>query len=454
MNRCILFRLIAAYFLLSTVVLYAQNSDYSAEISSTAILSSQDEIPFWLQANTGTEFSELTNFSGAINGFYSYNFSNFSLEAGAYVFARDGVEDNIQRRDLYVQVKNNWVKVTLGSKQWDEAFFGLSTTNQNYLYSNNARPLPGLIIEANEPLKLFKGLKLDWGIAHYQLNDDRFVEDTRLHYKRVNLIVQLTEKSKVTAGIQHFVQWAGTSPRFGELKSDLGAFWNVLIANKTTELGVEGEIENAVGNHLGSFLFKYDLASTSGDFSFYHEHPFEDGSGTRFQNFPDGVWGLTYKPNSNKFIKAILYEYVDTRSQSGTSNNNRTDGYFGNLVYNSGWSYEQNIIGNPFFKRVRNTDGVLSTASFEGTRFQVHHLGVTGEIKSITWNLKASYSKNLGRFGVAEFDTPKKDFYAAAQVGYTYRNNHNIRLLAGLDLTSYTYNTVAAGISYRYTFSK
>jgi hypothetical protein len=442
---------IFAFFLFSVSILCAQNSDYRVEISSTAIVSSENEIPFWLSANTGFEFSEFTNFSGVLDGSYTYKLKNASLEAGAYIFARDGVDKNVQRRDLYLEFKNDWLKVTAGAKQRDEAFFGLSSTNQNYLYSNNARPLPGVIIEANEPLKITDRFKIDWGIAHYELNDDRFVDGARVHYKRLNLITQLSKKSKLTLGIQHFAQWAGTSPNFGTLKSDLGGFWNVFIANRSTELGLDGEIQNAVGNHLGSYLFRYDLNSSKGEIAFYHEHPFEDGSGTAFKNFPDGVWGLTFKPAGNKIIKGVLYEYVDTRDQSSSSGGNRVDNYFSNGIYESGWTYEENIIGIPFFEIDKDIIAGEGKRQIIGSRFQVHHFGITGTISSVDWKLRTSYSKNLGTYqGV--FETIHEDFYTALELRYLYKSHHQFTLLSGMDISNTSNNIIAGGGSYTYTF--
>jgi hypothetical protein len=254
--------------------------------------------------------------------------------------------------------------------------------------------------------------------------------------------------SNLTLGLQHFVLWAGTSPDYGNLKDDFAGFLNVLIANKSTEIGVDGEIQNAVGNHLGSFLLRYELMTDALNFSFYHEHPFEDGSGTAFKNFPDGVWGVTLKPKNNSFVKGILYEYVDTRSQSGRA---RPDSYFTNLVYTSGWTYEKNIIGSPFFK----TDNSLTASQFVrtiiGSRFQVHHLGVTGSVKNFDWKLKMSYSKNLGKYG-SEFNPTQKDFYSMMEVTYPFNEFHKIKIFSGLDFANVSNTIVAAGFSYTYKF--
>jgi len=66
----------------------------------------------------------------------------------------------------------------VGVKNPEVKLDDLSSSNQNFLYSGNSRALPGIILEANKPFPIFKALTVDWGIAHYELNDDRFVDGT------------------------------------------------------------------------------------------------------------------------------------------------------------------------------------------------------------------------------------------------------------------------------------
>ena len=94
---------------------------------------------------------------------------------------------------LTFQFENSWLLATVGSKKQKEMLDGLSATNQNFLCSGNARPLPGILLEANNPLKISNTFGLDWGIGHYELNDNRFVNGTHVHYKRLALITTFNE---------------------------------------------------------------------------------------------------------------------------------------------------------------------------------------------------------------------------------------------------------------------
>ena len=330
--------------LLFPTLVFSQEFDISGGIGTKAIVSNENENPFWFHTNTNYEIGALTNLAATGTLKASLKFSSFKLLAGATIYGRDGVEDAIQRRDLFVQFENSWLFATIGAKKQKEALDGLSATNQNFLWSGNARPLPGILLEANNPIKISNTFGIDWGIAHYELNDERFVDGVHVHYKKLALITNFNENNKLTAQLQHFAQWGGTSPVYGNLKDGFKDFINVFFALNSEEIGIEGETINKVGNHLGSYFLNYELKNKFGEFSIYHEHPFEDGSGTRFANFPDGVWGIYFKPQNQKIISSVLYEYIDTSDQSGISVGSGFDGYFGNNIYRSGWTYEQNVM--------------------------------------------------------------------------------------------------------------
>src|SRR5690606_10461577 len=196
-------------------------------------------------------------------------FSSFKINSGVAYYGRDGIEDAVQRRDLYLQFENSWLLATVGAKKQIEVLDGLSATNQNFLWSGNARPLPGIVLEASKPVKISKTFAVDWGIAHYQLNDERFVKNTKVHYKRLGLVTTFNENHRLTAQIQHFAQWDGNSPVYGKLKDGFRDFIKIFFASDSKEIGFDGEIKNAIGNHLGTYLLNYEFKLAPGAFSFY-----------------------------------------------------------------------------------------------------------------------------------------------------------------------------------------
>lgn len=430
---------------------FGQQLHFEGEAEVFGLVSNEETLPFWLYTNTSTAVAPETNFSGTLGAKLVYAYENVIIEAGATGFYRNGVADEVQRRDWYASFQNTWLRATLGAKERATVLYGLSTTNKNILWSQNARPLPGLILEANDPLKISETFAVDWGIAHYSLNDDRFVDNTRIHYKRLGLITTFNERNKLTVQLQHFAQWGGTSPVEGELPSDFEAFFDVFLAKKRPLVTQDIIYNNALGNHLGSFLLEYELKTTIGTVSLFHEHIFEDGSGTRWANFPDGVWGLFYQPTNGKFINAVLYEYVDTAKQSGIGGGSGIDNYFSNNLYRSGWTYERNIIGVPFILADPDLLITDSTNPIFNNRLKAHHIGVSGHFKGVAWMVKTSFVSNLGTYRVP-FEPTMRNVHNYASAAYTTQKFGTFTILGGLDFSNYGNTNVGGGLGYSYSF--
>jgi len=440
-------------FLLFFTSFAQEKIKFSGEGSVIGILSSEDFIPFWFHANTSTRIGEFTN--GAVYGKSEAKFKwgkSNALEAGVSLMLRDGTEEEFQRENLFLEYTNNWLKATMGAKERPILYNGLSSNNGNIIWSTNARPMAGLILEANQPTRISKTFALDWGIAHYSLNDDRYVKDTRVHYKRVGLIVNLNKKHKITGQLQHFAQWAGTSPEYGELPNDFEAFIDVFFARSGSEDSPEGEAVNVIGNHLGSYLLDYKFKTNIGNFSAYHEHLFDDGSGTGLANFPDGVWGATFQSNNKKVFSMLLYEYVDTTNQSGSSGRSGRDNYFSNSIYRSGWTYEGNIIGTPFITADDTNDlGEKNPSAIINNRVQVHHFGIMGTFNKIDWVFKTTVSKSIGPYS-KPFDPALESWYNYVSFSYKTDKYGIFNIIGGVDFSNITDTLIGGGLSYRYVF--
>ena len=405
-----------------------------------------DNLPFWMYRNTNGRIDAETNVAGLLQGSISYYFSDKSyFEFGASAIASDGNKEALRRDELYLSYVNPWLKVTLGSKTPFEEYQGLSVVAKDFLLSGNARALPGLIVEAPEPFMLSKTFGIDWGIAHYELNDERYVDNTKVHYKRLALVVNLDSKNQFVGGIEHYAQWAGTSPVFGKLPSSFSDFLQVFIAGKSEDDTAIGEALNSLGNHLGIYNFEYNFTPSSGRFSFYHQHPFEDGSGTAFKNFPDGIWGFYFGPNTvdfDSFITGFLLEYVQTTDQSGIG---RPDSYFSNSVYRSGWTYHNNTIGLPFIIPLGNP----SFIAYNRTR--AINVGFAARNGNLSFKSKTSFTQNLGSYAIP-IEPEEFAIYNYLNTTYSIEKYGNLSLLLGFDYSDQNKDTFGAGLTYRYSY--
>ena len=410
-------------------------------INSRVFLSS-DSLPFWLYSNTNGFVNEQSTFGIHAFAKASYKISDKnSLETGVSLFYRDGTDDNLQRGNLFISYKAPYYKITLGAKA-SENVNVLSTTNENVLLSGNARAFPGVVIEAPSFINLTDQILIDYALGHYILNDDRFVANTNVHYKRLNLRYSSSDSENFTVGVQHFAQWGGTSRTLGDLPDGLDDYFKIFLAQGGGEDSTDGEQVNALGNHLGSFDFSYEKQLKRGTIKAYHLHLFEDGSGTAFKNFPDGIWGAQYTFSNNSIFENILYEYVDTRSQSGSTGRSGRDNYFSNAGYRSGWTYEGQIIGLPFFELNPETG-----LGITNNRIIAHNIGVSGTLKSIKISGKVTYLQNLGTYA-GPFPFRQKKLLSYVSSTYKTHNWGEISLLMGADFINNEPDNYALSIGY------
>ncbi|GAB5400307.1 MAG: capsule assembly Wzi family protein [Aureisphaera sp.] len=437
---------------LITISAFSQSVNWEGSVSASGLFSSEDATPFWMFRNTNNQWGEETTFSGTGEILATYDINETSeLKGGAAFFYRNEVQDEFQRRDLFIQFTNAWLNATVGARRGKTRKGGLSTTNANFLLSENARPLPGVLLEASNPLKISDNLAIDWGIGHYWLNGDRYVDDALVHYKRLGLHVKLNENHTIKGQIQHYAQWSGTSPDFGDLPSGFDTFVDVFIAKQSEEIGEDGEITNAVGNHLGSYLLDYSFKTNVGIFSLYHEHPFEDGSGTALKNIPDGVWGIYFVPSNQKLFNGILYEYVGTNDQGVGNQLAGSDNYFSNNVYRSGWTYDGNVLGVPFILIDPNREITSETSPIISNRTKVHHFGLSGTFRKISWMFKTSIAKHLGTYN-SPFTSDIDLLHNYLSVRYNTPNYGSFRLFTGLDSGESIDTSFGAGLEYSYQF--
>jgi len=312
------------------------------------------------------------------------------------------------------------------------------------LWSGNTRAIPGLLLKASTPINVTKGIALNWGIGHYELVEDRYAKGAKIHYKSLGAFIKFNKKSKLHLGIKHYVQWAGDTEAFGKAPSGISDFVDIFFAKKAgDENAIDGEKVNALGNHLGLYDINYSYKFKNAILKVYHQHLFEDGSGSAFKNFPDGIWGI-YLSNKNTWLSALLYEYTYTLNQSGSSGRSGIDNYFSNGFYRSGWRYKNRVIGIPFItpNTIENGPG--------NNRIKAHHLGVKLEFKKLNVLIKGTVLERLGTYR-ARLDPKEKSLYSYINGSYQLSNKFLMSMTVGLDYNSFNNNVYGIGVGLKYS---
>jgi hypothetical protein len=449
--------LFLSFFCLISIGTQAQ-WDFSGSVNLNGYIHDGElqRLPFWMFHNQRGRISEETNISGWISTKTFKEFGNGnSLEIGAGVlYQNGGISDEIFLDEIYAAYNNNWLEAVIGRKQEKQLYKGLSATNESILWSLNARPMPGISLATNRTIFFSSqsvfGFEAHW--SDYLLGEDRFVNGARLHHKGIKFVYQPNPGFEIKAGIRHFAQWAGESPESGQQPDGFSDYIKVIAGREGGENAVGGDQINVLGNHLGTYELEIRKRfSPEMQLNFIYNHMFEDGTGSRFANFPDGRYGVFLDfDDDRRMINGILYEFYYTRNQSiNSSAPHKSDQYFNNaLTYHSGFTYERRIIGLPFFTYDEYSDQVINN------KFSVHHLGVSGNISnkivSYPWKLLLSFSHNEGKYG--GFYMPHQNVFSTLLDINLLQSFVQLNVQLGLELSNVAEPLYGAGINLRKEF--
>lgn len=241
----------------------------------------------------------------------------------------------------------------------------------------------------------------------------------------------------------------GETERDGRLPSDFSDFFRVLTAREGGDGFPSNEV-NALGFHTGVWEHGIKVQWDESEIHFYYHHLFTDGSGQNYKNRGDGLFGLGItNPFSIPWISGFLYEFLNSRHQSGYGLSDRRpgidfpdfcdevncghrfggrDNYYNNSIYRSGLSYMGHSIGSPLFMTQRQLDlyqqGIETYGSgyFVSNRNLAHHVGLMGQVhSSLSYRFLATYVQyhgtysgfNLGQFwgGIDPANDPEIYFF-------------------------------------------
>lgn len=424
---------------------------FNLNATGTAGLYSGSESPFWMHSNRRGRLDETTFYSGLLTSTAIFEIDNTrSFQFGGGILYKDGYDDGFKIDEAYFSYVSPKIRVDIGKRQRTDLYQGLSVSNESILWSLNASPFPGISIETVEPVFFnFEdyGLGFKFSIGEYLLDDERFIDNTRLHHKSGHLVYRTQKDFEVSLGLQQFVQWAGTSEEFGRLPQSLEDYGSVITGSAGTD-DVEGEEVNALGNQIGSYELKISSRISNLDFEFFYNHIFEDGSGLKMGNLPDGRYGIYVEDNRDTFwgedwIKAFIYEFHYTKNQSRSRKSSTSDGadnYFNNNLYRSGWTYQNLIIGNPFIltteERYRIGVNIITA----------HHIGISGEAFNLPYKALLSYRKNYGRKDTF-FDITKEVFSSYLEVELM-KGDYNLSAFVASDIKNVDQSNFGAGLKF------
>ena len=430
-------------------------TNYEINAIASGLLFSEKQSPFWMHANQRGRLDDKSHLSGLVSSKAIIDLESESqVQLGLGGFYKDGYEDGVKLDELYFSFESPKVGIVLGKKQRPELFQGLSAVNENILWSLNAAPLPGIRFFTRDPIFI----KEDYGIGfmgsleEFLMDDERHIANTRLHHKSGHLVYRSQRNFQISIGAHHFVQWAGYSEEFGQLPGSLEDYRRIFFGLASENDVADGQEVNALGNQIGSYEIKVQTKIRDVDFKFIYNHIFEDASGMKMGNFPDGRYAVYFEDNRDTFwgsswLKAFMYEFYYTKNQSRDRAGSLIDGadnYFNNNLYRSGWTYNNQVLGVPFIllneNRFRIGTNILT----------VHHLGLRGKVfNNYPYRFLLSYRKN---YGVKDSFFPEtREIFSTLLELELIDTDYNLKAQVGADIKSFEASNFGIGINFSKT---
>lgn len=382
-----------------------------------AIVSYQDQLPFWLQANNSARFNS-TNNLGSYSQIHLQKTTNESKSLDYFYhlegFAFAGSSSQINLIQAYMGVHFKQLRLSIGKQ---EERFGLNDSTLsigNLSYGNNASPLPKIVLATRHWTRspvLSNIFSFRFYFAHGWFEGDRYQSGAMLHQKSLYVRSRFFRKKlSIITGLNHSAQWGGRNLSSETVQpTGLLNFAKIFLASSGGSDALQTDQLNALGNHLGSFDLSAGFKFRSFEVRNYWQFLWEDRSGLTPFNWRDGLVGLSIKlENKQSFISGVNVEVIRTNGQDAVKVDDEgnsfvePDNFFNNSVYRSGWTYQNRVIGNPIFL-------LLSPESVGGNRIKNMinglNVGLEGKYNNVSYRVNYRSFKNQGTYQ-ERFDPP------------------------------------------------
>lgn len=427
------FLIYSLLFILPAVPAYSENPDttgrtevgYQLEMFGSA--SHQSTTPFWMHNNThGIVPLDADNggLLGGVNGSYRVN-PNLSIQAGFDCIYT--IRDKPYFHQIYISSDFHAFRLKAGSKEYSHSLLDPSLSSGDWAFSANARPIPEINLSIPEftPVPFTRDylhVKGDFAVGKFMDDDyilslvdpnSSYAQGRLLHHKSGYLKLEKPSGNSffLVLGLEDCAQWGGRHSKFGNQPQSLSDFWRVIKGSEGDSHATVSDQINALGDHLGTYTVKAGFAHSGWELSAYKHHFFTDKSGMEYANWRDGTWGIECTLPL-PFLKKWVFEYLYSLNQSGPfhfpfsipsrpdmkTRYGGGDSYYNHSLYNTGWSYFGQAIGNPLITSPEyNTNGSLG---FNDTRIKAFHTGIKGNVSpNLSYRLITTYMEGYGSHG-------------------------------------------------------
>ncbi|SMO42860.1 capsule assembly Wzi family protein [Fodinibius sediminis] len=379
-------------------------------VSSSVYAAEEDQLPFWLYANTdGMVEPSGSNF---INRFYTYfseqdSSDGLDFAGGFDAFARLSDYDTLVFTELFADLRYGGLTIRGGRFYDPMGLHDRDLSMGSMLVSRNAIPVPKIRVGTSNFVSVPRSgdhLQFKAMISHGWFTDERYIENPYLHQKFFYLRYK-HRRFDLTAGAAHNTVWGGIHPGVGnqapyELPSSFSDYLDVVLGQSASGNNVPwNEISNSVGNSVAAYEAKVGVNFNHFRLQAYRLFYLEDKVALSFRSPWDGMWGagVTFD-DSEGWVTKVLWEHLNTKRQNAWINTpwGRTN-YYNNGVYRSGWSHEGRVLGNPLIINGPVSDFDGGTYPISNNIIIAHHVGIQGRPGDrLFYKALLTYSRNYG----------------------------------------------------------
>ncbi|MCF0196596.1 MAG: hypothetical protein HUK03_05100 [Bacteroidaceae bacterium] len=464
--------------------------------SATGVASSGDTSPFWFSNNRYGLGTPNNNFGyvrvRAKRDAEEDSLRHWRIGYGADVVGAVGMQSYFNIQQLYADFQWKMIRLSVGQKERPLELKNSSLSSGGMTMGINARPLPQVRFELPDfwcipGTKNWLALKAH--IAYGMYTDNKwqskfnagstylYTANSFYHSKAGFLRVGNKDvfPLTLTAGLEMSAQFGGEAWNLGmrtdegggkiaytKLPGGIKAFWNAFIPGGSDV--TDGDYANVGGNQVGSWHARLDYHGKGWQVGVYFEHFFEDHSSMFFLDY-DGYgsgseWnvrkenryvryalkdfqlGLDATLPRNPFVSQVVYEYINTRYQSGPINHDHTpnvsdhiggqDDYYNHGIYGA-WQHAGFVMGNPLLRSpIYNDNHAIQVMH---NRIQAHHIGLSGNpLPNLCWRILYSHAYSLGTYRDPLPDPARANYLMI-------EGSYELRRVPGLSITcSYGHN--------------
>jgi len=451
---------------------------YEAEVGAFA--ATAGTTPFWQRSNTYGTIPLENPFAymrvGLSQEYDSTRRSQGKAKSWAWAYGislhlNQGKQTQILLPEAYTKIRWKALEAYIGRRKEIMGLVDSSLSSGSYIWSGNALPMPKIQISIpNYVSVLGHGLlAIKGNFAHAWFGKQKYVEGYYLHQKSLyGRIGREHAPFQFFAGINHQVQWGGrqvNNPENEFAKGWYAYLYSFLplkyVSTKAVNQLTIGDLENRVGNQLGSLDIAFKIKTSQKSIFIYRQNIYEQGGALlRLANIQDGLTGLSIennKPKNSLFVKKILFEYFYSKNQ-GTNPILFTrqigwelENYFTHFQYQDGWSYQSKTIGTPFITNTNETLAVFpeNNQFINNNRIEAFYLGIDLVLNPNTFLvLRNSFSLNSGKRFLDFYETYQQ-FSGNVKLNHLLPHSRYISLQVGYDKGKIYPNNLGISIAFK-----